>query len=91
MWSVGASEDGTRQRAHILAYTEKDWMAATDFAIKKLAYGMLPMGRDTVLGLEDEYAVILQYSDRLVPGPIGSLVVRHCSKIAATRHRDVDY
>ena len=91
VWSVGASEDGIRQRPHILAYTEKDWMHATLHAIKKLAYGMLPMGRDTVLGLEDDYAVILEYSDRVVPGPIGSLVVSHCSKIAATKHRDVDY
>ena len=50
--------------------------------------GTLPMGQDTVLGLEDDYSARLYFTS-LVPGEIESAVVHRCSQLRATRHRDI--
>jgi hypothetical protein len=34
--------------------THGEWETASLFAIERLVQGALPMGRDTVLGLEDD-------------------------------------
>ncbi len=60
---------------------------ASHFAVQRLLAGVLPMGRDTVLGLEDDYSTGVGFSN-LVPPKIASLVVRRCSQVRATRHRD---
>ncbi len=88
MWSVGAEEDGVPSSADVLMATHKEWTAASTFAIEQLVKGALPMGRDTVLGLEDDYAVGPGMSD-LIPEGIGSAVVDRCSKLRSTRHRDI--
>ena len=88
VWSVGAEEDGVLERAHVLVSTHKEWTPASLFAIERLVQGALPMGRDTVLGLEDDYAVQLNTSD-LIPDEFWSAVVHRCSRIRATRHRDI--
>jgi hypothetical protein len=46
------------------------------------------MGRDTVLGLEDDYAVGLWFSNR-IPNRIASAVIHRCSQIRATKQRDL--
>jgi len=48
------------------------------------------MGKDLVLGLEDDYAVGLQMSYQ-VPEHIQSLVVSRCSEIRASRHPTVEH
>jgi basic membrane lipoprotein Med (substrate-binding protein (PBP1-ABC) superfamily) len=88
VWSVGAEEDGVLSRANVLMFTNKEWTAASLFAIERLVRGALPMGRDTVLGLEDDYAVGPGLSD-LIPDEIASAMIHRCSRIRATRHRDI--
>lgn len=68
--------------------TYKDWRAAAWFAIDGLFRRSLPMGQDTVLGLEDNYAAGVGFSS-LVPEEIASATVDRCSEIRATRHRDL--
>ena len=46
------------------------------------------MGRDTVLGIEDDYAAGLGLGG-LVPDAVASAVVHRCSQLRATRHRDI--
>jgi basic membrane protein A len=88
VWSVGAEEDGILPRPHVLVSTRKDMELAALFAVSKLVQGALPMGRDTVLGLEDDYSVMVEFS-QLVDADIDSAVVHRCSAITATRHRDI--
>ena len=88
VWSIGAAEDGVPESAHVLMATYKEWTKATLFAIERLIKGTLPMGRDTVLGLEDDYAVGIWFGDR-VPEHLASRVIHRCSEIRATRHQDL--
>ena len=55
VWAIGAEEDGIRP-PDVLFATHKEWSYSTLWALEKLVDGTLPMGRDTVLGLEDDYA-----------------------------------
>jgi basic membrane lipoprotein Med (substrate-binding protein (PBP1-ABC) superfamily) len=87
-WSIGAEEDGIRFRPHVLVATYKQWADASLFAIERLLQGTLPMGRDTVLGLEDDYAVGLEFGSN-IPDRLESAVIEHCSRIRASRHRDL--
>jgi basic membrane lipoprotein Med (substrate-binding protein (PBP1-ABC) superfamily) len=88
VWGVGAEEDGIGQRPHVLTSTHNGWTPGTLLAIERLVKGVMPMGRDVVLGLEDDYAVSAWFSS-LVPDEVGSAVVHRCSRIRATRHRDL--
>lgn len=87
VWAIGAEEDGVNPDKVLLA-TNKDWAAATLWALGKVHGGGLAMGRDTVLGLEDDYATGLWFSVN-VPDHVESAVVRRCSEIRASRHRDI--
>ena len=94
VWAVGAEEDGVyredgvRHQEHILLATYKNWVEGTKTGIEQLIKGSLPMGRDTVLGLEDDYLAGVDFSER-VPEGIMSATVDRCSQIRATRHRDI--
>jgi basic membrane lipoprotein Med (substrate-binding protein (PBP1-ABC) superfamily) len=88
VWAVGADEDGVPLGRATLMTTHKEWTIATAFAIDKLLARALPMGRDTVLGLEDDYAVGVWFNNR-VPESIASAVILRCSQIRAERHRDL--
>jgi basic membrane lipoprotein Med (substrate-binding protein (PBP1-ABC) superfamily) len=63
-------------------------------ACEQLANRQIDEGSDVVVavsgrcGLEDDYAVQLNSSD-LIPDGFWSAVVHHCSRIRATRHRDI--
>ena len=87
VWSIGAEEDGVLLRPHILMSTRKEWTSASLFAIESLVEGSLPMGRDTVLGLEDDYSVKVDFG--VVPSEIASAVIYRCSRISASRHKDL--
>jgi basic membrane lipoprotein Med (substrate-binding protein (PBP1-ABC) superfamily) len=88
VWGVGAVEDGIPERNNVLLATHKEWTIATLHAIEELVEGTLPMGRDTVLGLEDDYSAGLWFNNR-VPEGIASALVHRCSQIRASRHRDL--
>ncbi len=88
VWGVGAAEDGVNLTDHVLMATEKEWTTATLLAIERLQKGTLAMGRDTVLGLEDDYAVGLWFSNR-VSEHDASAMIRRCSQIRASRHEDL--
>ncbi len=79
VWSIGAEEDGIEERQHVLVSTYKDWRAAAWFAIDGLFQRSLPMGQDTVLGLEDDYAAGVGFSS-LIPEEIASATVDRCSR-----------
>jgi DNA-binding SARP family transcriptional activator/basic membrane lipoprotein Med (substrate-binding protein (PBP1-ABC) superfamily) len=87
VWAIGAEEDGVRPPGVLLS-THKEWTIATLWALEKLFENTLPMGEDTVLGLEDDYAAGLWFSNR-IPERVASAVVRRCTQIRATRHRDL--
>jgi DNA-binding SARP family transcriptional activator/basic membrane lipoprotein Med (substrate-binding protein (PBP1-ABC) superfamily) len=88
VWGIGAEEDGILPRSQVLMSTHKEWTIATLWALEKLVETSLPMGRDTVLGLEDDYAAGLEMS-YLIPDRIESAVVDRCSQIRGARHRDI--
>ncbi len=88
VWSIGDQEDGVVQRPHVLVSTLKNWNAAAWFAIDRLVRKVLPMGRDSVLGVEDDYAAGWD-SSFLVPNKVASKLVHRCSQLRASRHRDV--
>lgn len=87
VWGVGALEDGMKPTDDLLMATEKEWTTATLWAIEKLVDTSLPMGRDTVLGLEDNYAQAMWWSNR-IPERIASAMIDRCSEIRASRHQD---
>jgi DNA-binding SARP family transcriptional activator/basic membrane lipoprotein Med (substrate-binding protein (PBP1-ABC) superfamily) len=87
VWAIGAEEDGIRQRGALLT-THKEWTIATLWALEGLFAHTLPMGEETVLGLEDDYAAGLWFSTR-IDARVESMVVRRCSKMRATRQRDI--
>jgi DNA-binding SARP family transcriptional activator/basic membrane lipoprotein Med (substrate-binding protein (PBP1-ABC) superfamily) len=88
VWAIGADEDGVPLGPATLMTTHKEWTIATDFAIAKLLTRALPMGRDTVLGLEDDYAVGVWFNSR-IPEEVASAVILRCTQIRASRHRDL--
>jgi DNA-binding SARP family transcriptional activator/basic membrane lipoprotein Med (substrate-binding protein (PBP1-ABC) superfamily) len=88
VWGMGAAEDGINLTDYVLLATEKEWTKATLLAIERLEQGTLAMGRDTVLGLEDEYSVAMWWSGR-VPERAASAMIERCSEIRASRHRDL--
>jgi DNA-binding SARP family transcriptional activator/basic membrane lipoprotein Med (substrate-binding protein (PBP1-ABC) superfamily) len=87
VWAIGAEEDGIRPPGVLLA-THKEWTIATLWALEKLFEDTLAMGQDTVLGLEDDYSAGLWFSNR-IPSHIASAVIRRCTQIRASRHRDL--
>jgi basic membrane lipoprotein Med (substrate-binding protein (PBP1-ABC) superfamily) len=88
VWAIGSEEDGIRS-SHLLMAMHKEWSMVGQWALDKLVDGTLAMGRDTVLGLEDDYATGLWFSLKL-PAHVESAVIRRCSEIRASRHRDLD-
>jgi basic membrane lipoprotein Med (substrate-binding protein (PBP1-ABC) superfamily) len=88
VWGVGAAEDGISLTDDVLFASEKEWTRATLLAIERLQNGTLAMGRDTVLGFEDDYSVGIWFSARL-PSRAASAVIDQCSKMRATRHQDL--
>jgi basic membrane protein A and related proteins len=88
VWGIGADEDGIGQRSNVLLSTHKEWTIAALFALERLIQGGMPMGRDVVLGLEDDYSAGVWFSNR-VPNHVASAVISRCSKIRASRHRDL--
>ena len=86
VWAIGAEEDGVRPPDVLLA-THKEWAIATQWAVARLLDKTLSLGRDTVLGLEDDYTVGLWFTDN-VPERVESAVIRECSVIRLTKHRD---
>ena len=88
VWGVGAAEDGISLTDDVLMASEKEWTKATLLAIERLKRETLAMGRDTVLGFEDEYMVAMWWSNR-APDQAESAVIDQCSKMRASRHRDL--
>jgi DNA-binding SARP family transcriptional activator/basic membrane lipoprotein Med (substrate-binding protein (PBP1-ABC) superfamily) len=88
VWGAGAEEDGINLTDHVLTATQKEWTTATLLAIERLQAGTLAMGRDTVLGFEDEYMVKIWWSNR-APEQAASNVIDRCSEMRASRHRDI--
>jgi DNA-binding SARP family transcriptional activator/basic membrane lipoprotein Med (substrate-binding protein (PBP1-ABC) superfamily) len=88
VWGAGAEEDGIDLTDHVLTATQKEWTTAALFAIEKLQEGTLAMGRDTVLGFEDEYMVKIWWSNR-APEDAASAVIERCSEMRARRHQDL--
>ena len=88
VWGVGAAEDGIDLTDDVLFASEKEWSRATLTAIERLQLGTLAMGQDTVLGFEDDYSVAMWFSNRL-PLRAASAVIKRCSEMRASRHRDI--
>ena len=90
VWGIGADDDGVGYAPHVLAFTYKEWERAAERGVEGALNRTLLMGKDLVLGLEDDYAVGLQMSYQ-VPEHIQSLVVSRCSEIRASRHPTVEH
>jgi len=90
VWGIGADDDGVGYAPHVLAFTYKEWERAAQRGVEGALNRTLLMGKDLVLGLEDDYAVGLQMSYQ-VPGHIQSLVISRCSEIRASRHPTVEH
>ena len=88
VWGVGAQEDGINLGDGVLMAVLKDWSRATLFAIERLQQGALAMGRDTVLGIEDDYILGFEFSYR-TPERAMSAIMGQCGEIRASRHRDL--
>jgi basic membrane lipoprotein Med (substrate-binding protein (PBP1-ABC) superfamily) len=88
VWGVGAAEDGIDLTDDVLMASEKEWTKATLFAVERLQNGTLAMGQDTVLGFEDDYMVAMWWSNH-APERAASAVVKQCSIMRASRHRDI--
>jgi DNA-binding SARP family transcriptional activator/basic membrane lipoprotein Med (substrate-binding protein (PBP1-ABC) superfamily) len=88
VWGVGAAEDAIDLTDDVLMASQKEWTKATLFAIERLVGQRLAMGRDTVLGFEDDYMVAMWWSNR-APEQAESAVIKQCSKMRASRHRDI--
>jgi DNA-binding SARP family transcriptional activator/basic membrane lipoprotein Med (substrate-binding protein (PBP1-ABC) superfamily) len=88
VWGAGAEEDGINLTDHVLAATQKEWTTATLLAIERLKKGTLAMGRDTVLGFEDDYMVKMWWSN-WAPEDAQSTVIDRCSEMRSRRHQDL--
>jgi DNA-binding SARP family transcriptional activator/basic membrane lipoprotein Med (substrate-binding protein (PBP1-ABC) superfamily) len=82
VWGVGSEDDGVTESQALLASTYKEWGQATRRAFTALADGSLEMGRDVVLGLDDEYAVGVWLTTEQ-PVSVQSAVIDRCSEIRA--------
>lgn len=60
VWSIGEQEFGAELTSGALAVTTKDWRLAIFRAIQSFEGGVLPLGRDQALGLEDDYMVMIE-------------------------------
>lgn len=90
IWGIGADGDGVSASSSILTTTTKEFERGALTAVEGLLDGTLTMGKDVVLGLEDDYAVALQMS-YLVPEHIQSLVIHRCGEIRVARALDTRY
>jgi basic membrane lipoprotein Med (substrate-binding protein (PBP1-ABC) superfamily) len=94
VWAIGAEEDGVQvveggpASSHVISAPNKNWPMAAGFAAKRFAEGSLPMGLDTVLGIEDDYAIGPGVGNAL-PEAVASAVVDRCGRLRGTRHRDI--
>ena len=91
VWGVGdaqAEQAGAELRSRLLVHTDKDEEMALDVAASSFVRGRLPVGKDRVLGLEDNYAVGISDINYEVPPWVGSKVVGLCSKIRAHTQDD---
>jgi basic membrane protein A len=82
VWGVGANEDGVPTTDDLLAVTHKEWDHATFEVLLALLQRTLPMGRDVVRGLADDYAVGIWMS-AAIPAAVQSAVIDRCSQIRA--------
>lgn len=82
VWGIGSDDDGVPESTNVLAITHKEWDLATLEALEALISDRLPMGRDLVRGLDDDYAVGLWMSTAL-PASVQSAVIDRCSEIRA--------
>jgi len=87
VWGFGEQEDGVKLTDHLLWATFKEWTPATELAIESLRNGTLAMGRDTVLGLGEDYSVHFWFSN-WIPKRVESRLIEECSEIRAKRHTD---
>jgi DNA-binding SARP family transcriptional activator/basic membrane lipoprotein Med (substrate-binding protein (PBP1-ABC) superfamily) len=88
VWGIGTDDDGVSSGADVLAVTYKEWERVTIEALEALAADRLPMGRDLVRGLDDDYAVGLYMSSAL-PAAVQSAVIDRCSEIRRHAGSDV--
>ena len=82
VWGVGSEDDGVTESPAMLAFTYKEWGQATRTAFTALIEDRLEMGRDVVLGLDDEYAVGIWLTTEQ-PASVQSAVIDRCSEIRA--------
>ncbi len=88
VWGVGAQDDGVDAvDDHMLVVTYKEWDRVAFQGVEGLVLGTLPMGRELVLGLEDEYAAGFETSYE-APQNLVSLTLERCSEISGSRTRD---
>jgi DNA-binding SARP family transcriptional activator/basic membrane lipoprotein Med (substrate-binding protein (PBP1-ABC) superfamily) len=60
VWGIGEQEVGAELTSGALAVTTKDWSLAVFRTIQSFEGGVLPLGRDEALGLEDDYMVMIE-------------------------------
>ena len=94
VWAIGTEEDGVQTveggpvLPHVIMAPNIDWSVATSFVVRRLAEGSLPMAKDTVLGIEDNYVTGPGFG-KTVSEAIASATVRRCSQLRTSRHRDI--
>jgi basic membrane lipoprotein Med (substrate-binding protein (PBP1-ABC) superfamily) len=84
VWGVGDDElerASGRFRSRMLAHTYKEDEPAVSTSLDAFADGTLPVGKDRVLGLDDNYAVGIWDINVAVPQVVRSKVVGLCSSI----------
>lgn len=81
VWGVGEVATDTDPGPAMLTATDKDWPDALRRAVTNFSTGFLPFGQDDVLGLEDDYAVLVWLGTPRVPESVWSKVVHRCSEL----------
>jgi basic membrane lipoprotein Med (substrate-binding protein (PBP1-ABC) superfamily)/DNA-binding SARP family transcriptional activator len=85
VWGVGVDLDQSHLGPHILASAVKRWDQAISIAVRSYLNGTLPVGRDVVLGLDDDGIGIVGISPE-----VPDVVRREVARAAAALQRGVE-
>jgi basic membrane lipoprotein Med (substrate-binding protein (PBP1-ABC) superfamily) len=81
VWGEGEVATDTDPGPAMLTATDKAWSRALGRVVTNFSTGFLPFGRDDVLGLEDDYAVLIWLGTPRVPEWVWSKVAHRCSEL----------
>ncbi|HXG74975.1 MAG TPA: BTAD domain-containing putative transcriptional regulator [Gaiellaceae bacterium] len=90
VWGIRAEDDRTQGGQHILGNLSRYWEAAVSRPIDNVELGLdFPAGKDSVLGLADDYSVLFLAEEGYVSDSLWSKVVTLCSTIRGRTKKDL--